>query len=140
MQSVTVPSCDRRILALCLLMGHDIHSYPSSPNDPGADLCMTEGCSSAAMVGLFEAARLGREAWATLVCGCPSPADCACPLERCRFKFSHAAAWTQDRLRFLAGVWWRQAEQILNGDTDPAYCSHHTLSPVPCGLCGEEEG
>ena len=127
--TVTVSSCDRRILALCVLFGHD----------RGPDACRAESCDSATIVGLHEAARLASEAWEQLVCGCPSPGECCCDVERGRLKFRHAMAWSRDQWRERAGVWWRQAEQILTGDTDPAYCPMHVLAPLPCGLCGEED-
>ena len=128
--TITASATDRRVLALCALRNHD----------RGPDACRDEACDSATVVGLHDAARLAREAWEQLVCGCPSPGECCCDVEPHRLRFAHAARWAEDGVRERAGVWWRQAEQILTGDTDPAYCAMHTLAPLPCGLCGEEDG
>ena len=135
---VLAQATDRRIPALCALRDHDLHFHGTSAAPPPD--CFTEGCDSATIVGLHEAARLAREAWEQLVCGCPSPGECCCGVEPHRLRFAHAARWAEDGVRERAGVWWRQTEQLLN-DEGAAYCAFHPLHVVPCtDLCGEEEG
>ena len=127
----TTTATDRRIPALCAIRGHDI----------GPDVCRVEKCDSATLVGLHAAARLAREAWEQLTCGCPSPGECCCPVEAHRLRFAHARRWAEDEVRARAGVWWRLAEQILDGGLDPNHCAMHPFSAAPCvDLCREDDG
>lgn len=126
MTTTTAP-CERRVAALCSLMGHDA----------GPDACRDESCLSATIVGLHTAAGLARAAAEVLEVGGATPARS--DVARLKLRLRNEAAWAADEVRARAGVWWRQAEQILNGDDGTAWCPLHELTAQPCGSCGEEE-